>query len=528
MPATRCLIYIRGGIAWTYNSTDGGQLYVDGLPVGNKTGSGVLATNTSNTYIGQSGTFNGKLDDVRIYDRVLYDDEIYDLADYETFNYDKLGNRTDVVNRNGLADKYAVDPLTNRYDNASVTDATVSHVYDDCGNLTDDGDYLYSWDYENRLLTVTRKIDSVVVVQYDYDALGRRIRKYDCIANAKTLYWYNNNWQVLTETDGDNVELRRNIFGNYIDELIGYNDVSGSGDDIHTVLHDHLYSPVALVDSSGVIVERYEYNAYGKPTIYDGDYQEISATAHDNQVYFTGRRVDVLDGGDKLLQYSRNRYLDYDTGRWLSHDPLGIVPDSYRNVFMVQDQYTNGLNIYAYVGNSPVVNFDPDGRVWGWVIAGCCAVGGVIVDACINDEESEAVSNGTPWCDIEDCNPSDNAVIQNALSDVSRNLNEINDEVLRECIANKISHGTIQCSEAGANGAIGMGNDSDSDVVLFTNNIDSNGTFQGGINTYTMAHILMHEFAHSCGWRHESGEISTSGVPIPFGDPMNDDVPISW
>ncbi|MBI9018048.1 MAG: hypothetical protein JEZ07_12400 [Phycisphaerae bacterium] len=329
------------------------KLFINGLQSGS-TGtmiSGGLASSTASWKIGQgfnssSYLFTGLIDDVRIYDRVLFEDEIYDLADYETFNYDKLGNRTDVVNRNGLADKYAVDPLTNRYDNASVTDATVSHVYDDCGNLTDDGDYQYSWDYENRLLTVTRKIDSVVVAQYDYDALGRRIRKYDCIANAKTLYWYNNNWQVLTETDGDNVELRRNIFGNYIDELIGYNDVSGSGDDIHWVLHDHLYSPVALVDSSGTIVERYEYDAYGKPTIYDGDYQEISTTAHDNQIYFTGRRVDFLDGGDKLLQYSRNRYLDYQTGRWLSHDPLG---------------YVDGLNLYEYVKSFPFKAIDPHG-----------------------------------------------------------------------------------------------------------------------------------------------------------------------
>ncbi|MBI9019103.1 MAG: RHS repeat-associated core domain-containing protein, partial [Phycisphaerae bacterium] len=65
-----------------------------------------------------------------------------------------------------------------------------------------------------------------------------------------------------------------------------------------------------------------------------------------NPYYFTGRRVDVLDGGDKVLQYSRNRYMDYETGRWLSHDPLG---------------YTNGVNLYGYVGNKPLRYSDPLG-----------------------------------------------------------------------------------------------------------------------------------------------------------------------
>jgi len=49
-----------------------------------------------------------------------------------------------------------------------------------------------------------------------------------------------------------------------------------------------------------------------------------------NPYYFTGRRVDFLDNGSLTLQYNRHRYHDYYTGRWTTHDPLGITPNGRR------------------------------------------------------------------------------------------------------------------------------------------------------------------------------------------------------
>ena len=73
----------------------------------------------------------------------------------------------------------------------------------------------------------------------------------------------------------------------------------------------------------GEILERYEYDAYGKPTMWLGDYdmlnQEISP--YGNPYYFTGRRVDEIDNGAWLIQYNRNRFLDYYTGCRLNEDP---------------------------------------------------------------------------------------------------------------------------------------------------------------------------------------------------------------
>jgi len=33
--------------------------------------------------------------------------------------------------------------------------------------------------------------------EFTFDALGRRIRKIDSVANKTNTYYYNNNWQVL-------------------------------------------------------------------------------------------------------------------------------------------------------------------------------------------------------------------------------------------------------------------------------------------------------------------------------------------
>jgi len=60
--------------------------------------------------------------------------------------------------------------------------------------------------------------------------------------------------------------------------------------------HDHLYSPVALAGSSGTVVERYEYDAYGNPTIWNADFTTERANSnYGNPYLFTGRRVDIMD-----------------------------------------------------------------------------------------------------------------------------------------------------------------------------------------------------------------------------------------
>lgn len=67
-------------VGWTYNSSVGGQLYINGIPYGSKAGSGALATNNIPAYIGSDAS-DGPIwiDEVRIYNRVLSDTEMKQL-----------------------------------------------------------------------------------------------------------------------------------------------------------------------------------------------------------------------------------------------------------------------------------------------------------------------------------------------------------------------------------------------------------------------------------------------------------------
>ena len=89
-----------------------------------------------------------------------------------------------------------------------------------------------------------------------------------------------------------------------------------------------------MIDTSGSIAERYDYDVYGAPTIYtgdggDGDWwdgDEVSANASTINPYnFTGRRYDVFDDDTNVfdIMYYRARYYDADTGRFISADPIG-------------------------------------------------------------------------------------------------------------------------------------------------------------------------------------------------------------
>ena len=234
------------------------------------------------------------------------------------------------------------------------------------GNLTkDERGYEYEYDYENRIVKITK--NSQTKAEFAYDALGRRIQKKDLIdPNNTTRYYYNYNWQVLAEYDGSDTLQRIFIYGNgtcptcrRIDEVL----LMKAGENDYYYAHDHLYSPALLTDSSGTVIERYEYDAYGNPTIWNAGFTtERDCSNYGNPYLFTGRRVDILDSGSLKIQSNRNRYYNYYTGRWLTQDPLGITPNAqWPNRFSPAGQYRDGLSLYEYGGSNPQVHLDPRG-----------------------------------------------------------------------------------------------------------------------------------------------------------------------
>lgn len=150
--------------------------------------------------------------------------------------------------------------------------------------------------------------------------------------------------------------------------------IDSSGDD-HYYAHDHLFSPVALIDDDGTVEERYEYDAYGRMTRLDPDFTAWSGTPAGNPYYFTGQRLDDLDGDNHLLiMYYKNRYYLVDIGRFITFDPIGIrdgicnvdfsdfgSPYKYE-VFSPIEQYSESCNLFEYVLSEPIGLLDPLGE----------------------------------------------------------------------------------------------------------------------------------------------------------------------
>jgi len=280
------------------------------------------------------------------------------------------GGRTVVgVLRGDGAVGFTVQSSTNRY--TSIGGNSISH--DDAGNLTVDKDgYKYFYDYENRVVRI-QKPDGLGgwddVAQMAYDTLGRRIRVIDSVASTTTLYYYNPEWQCLAEYSGAGTLQRYFVYGNYIDEPLVMHRQS-DGEDYYYG-QDHLYSTAVLLDDSGNVAERYEYDAYGTVLVYtedgddndwfDGDETTATASAKGNPYTFTGRRLDTLDNA--TLHHMHYRHRDYNTqlGRFVQHDLYGMFPCNIYYTFEPAAQYYDNVNLYQYVSSRPVVYLDPSG-----------------------------------------------------------------------------------------------------------------------------------------------------------------------
>jgi len=247
--------------------------------------------------------------------------------------------------------------------------------YDASGNLTNDGSFVYTYDPENRLLTVVQGATPIAI--YTYDAMERRISKYIDETDSTTTYVYNRS-QVIAEYEDDGiigpVLARKFIYGPWIDEPVCMMIPSGrTNAGLYFYFFDGLGSVVALVNSSGNIVERYEYEAYGKVTIGNADFsQTFTKSQYGNPFMFTGRYYDDESG----LYYCRARMYSPALGRFLQTDPVG---------------YADSMNLYQYCGNNPVNWIDP----WG-----LCKEDAVTIDAQAWEEYLQGV-----YDDVQELSP---------------------------------------------------------------------------------------------------------------------------
>jgi RHS repeat-associated protein len=159
---------------------------------------------------------------------------------------------------------------------------------------------------------------------FQYDALGRRISK--TINGVATIYLSDGN-DIVQEIGGSAVGASY-VRSLSIDEPFVRQMASGN-EFYHT---DALGSTLALSSGAGAATVSYSYEAFGKIT--------VSGTST-NTFQFTGRENDSTG-----LVYYRARYYSPALQRFLGEDPIG---------------FNGGINLFAYVLNTPINRIDPFG-----------------------------------------------------------------------------------------------------------------------------------------------------------------------
>ena len=251
-----------------------------------------------------------------------------------------------------------------------------------------------SWDIDGHLKQINNASNNRLIAKYAYDALGRRIRK-QIFSNSKiaeTRIYVNSGNRVADEYQarrGNRFSiLRRYVYGNYIDDVVGI--IYGSSS-FYYHHQDRQYSSRALTNGRGGIVESYSYTPYGE-RITDSSFQanRLKQSQYGQSIGFTGRYFDSETG----LYYFRARYYDTEQGRFISRDPAG---------------YVDGMGLYnGYFAMSFAV--DPSGReaLGGQYSAGAyLGVGGSAKvvwkttrkDCC--DENDKKIKNGEMKMEIE-------------------------------------------------------------------------------------------------------------------------------
>ncbi|MCB1121710.1 MAG: hypothetical protein KJT03_09190, partial [Verrucomicrobiae bacterium] len=244
-----------------------------------------------------------------LYDRLTSADWTNPSMEYG-YSYDAVGNRTSEIL--GTQTQNAQFNALNELVSSESTSADSRS---------------FSWDAENRLVAIDRNSGSRS--EFSYDGFGRCVKLVEktgaAVESVKQFVW--NRLELVEERDASG-QVTRRFFP------MGMEIVTGpdSGKYFYTV--DHLGSICELMDETGAVRTRYEYDPFGRRVKIEGDLEADFG--------FTGYYYHAPSG----LCMAPFRFYDPDLGRWISRDPLEEADD---------------INLFAYVSNNPLNRIDPLG-----------------------------------------------------------------------------------------------------------------------------------------------------------------------
>lgn len=332
------------------------------------------------------------------------------IKDSIKYRYDKCGNISEILENGHTSARYEYDKLNRliREDNKPLNRTTV-YTYDQNGNITERCEYAYTWktgeelsnlncthasyDYEgDRLISYNgencaynnlgnpteyrgkevewqygTRLTKLGATTFAYDGLGRRIRK--------------NGLQFLYDSENNLIYQSKGL--EFIYDTTGVAGLKYN-DSVYFYRKDAQGNIIAILDSNGTVVVKYNYDAWGRHNITDADGEPIMDADHIAYLNPFRYRSYYYDTETRLY-YLQTRYYDPETGRFISQDDIDYA----------EPEVINGINLYAYCGNNPVMNVDPTGTSFLLFIFGVLLAGAIIGGAVAG---TEAAKNGaTVW-----------------------------------------------------------------------------------------------------------------------------------
>jgi len=252
----------------------------------------------------------------------------------------------------------AINLMTNSM--TEMLPVSVNLTYDPNGNMTSDGQKGYGYDCANELTSET--VTNGWRNEFVYDGFGRRriCKEYAWSGSAWTetneVRYVYDGMNVIQERDGSNNPLvsytrGQDLSGDFQSAGLprqseatagGIGGLLARSATINNQLSTAYYHSdgngniTAMMDSSGNQVAKYLYDPYGNTL---GIWGTLSAV---NTYRYSSKEIDVKSG----LYYFGNRFYEPNLQRWLNRDPIGE---------------RGGINLYDYVANNPINDFDSSG-----------------------------------------------------------------------------------------------------------------------------------------------------------------------
>jgi RHS repeat-associated protein len=255
----------------------------------------------------------------------------------QSWTPDALGNFTSITTDSNTQTRTA-----NQQNEYTSISGSGTITYDASGNITADGSgNTFVYDAWNRLVAV--KNGTTTLAAYGYDGLDRRVTETHG-STTTDLYLSAAN-QVLEERVGGVVQARNVWSPVYVNALVLRDQSSqhnGTLDQRLYVQQDANWNVTALVDTSGNVLERYDYDPYGTVTVMSSSWVVQNSSSYNVPYGFQDMRYDWIVS----MNSANERVYDPTLMRWLQTDPLGL---------------NEGNNDYVFLDDAPITAVDPTG-----------------------------------------------------------------------------------------------------------------------------------------------------------------------